>query len=286
MGSECVSVTRNDSIRSYNSLCLIIQMSISSPRVPDCFICPISSVVMTDPYCTIDGFSYERTAIEAWLNKSCLSPLTGQPLANTVIIPNRNLKKAIDFYRKDESTVAEVTRKISVHLSDRGFSTVLKGSAVEIKGDRILSRVAQASVWTDAAAFIDAPLKGYGLSSRVTLEITRDSSEWGGLVVGVSPIDFRAAPDRMRLLEETSFRLDGQGWFFQPNQGASLAGWNSADLTLHQQVTMELPADGSFAIRVNGEKKIDIRDVKIPDGPLFAFVAPLGSCAEVTLIAP
>lgn len=259
-----------------------------SPRVPDCFLCPISSVIMSDPYCTLDGFSYERTAIEAWLQKSCLSPLTGQPLANTAIIPNRNLKKAITFYLKEETT-PDITRMISVptNLTERGFSTVMKGRSVEIRGDRILNRISQAPLWTDAAAFIDAPLKGYGLSSRVTLEISRASSEWGGLVIGVSPIDFRAAPDRIRLLEETSFRLDGQGWFFQPNEGATLAGWNSADLTLHQRITMELSQDGSFVVKIDGDRKVvDIREAGIPDGPLFAFVAPLGSCAEVTLISP
>ena len=244
---------------------------------------------MTDPYCTLDGFSYEKTAIEAWLKKSSLSPLTGQPLPNLTLIPNRNLKSAIaNFTLRNPSEKSGTLNPSHRHRidSDRGFSLTMRGTCAVITDHRNLVRVSTPSTWTDVAAFIEAPLKGYGLSSSVTIEVIQISIEWGGMVMGVSPIDFRNAPDRLRLLEETSFRLDGQGWFHHPDHGASLQGWNSQDLRKNDIVSMEFPSDGGFIVKVNEEIRVEIRDAKIPDGPLFGFISVMGSCEEIRLISP
>ncbi|XP_078408356.1 WD repeat, SAM and U-box domain-containing protein 1 isoform X2 [Cetorhinus maximus] len=65
--------------------------------VPDEFLCPISREIMTDPVIASDGYSYEREAIESWINtKKRTSPMTNKPLESSLITPNRTLKMAID----------------------------------------------------------------------------------------------------------------------------------------------------------------------------------------------
>lgn len=63
--------------------------------VPHEFNCPILQDIMKDPVITIDGFTYDRTAIEKWLDTSMKSPLTGLTLTSKSLIPNVNLKNAI-----------------------------------------------------------------------------------------------------------------------------------------------------------------------------------------------
>jgi hypothetical protein len=62
------------------------------------FICPISSEVMADPVICCDGFSYERACIEQWLAMSDRSPMTNLPLADRALVPNLNLRAAIEAW--------------------------------------------------------------------------------------------------------------------------------------------------------------------------------------------
>ena len=66
------------------------------------FTCPITQSVMEDPVSTLDGQTYERAAIEAWLAKKRTSPLTGTPLESTKLIPNVALRNAIQRMQKEE----------------------------------------------------------------------------------------------------------------------------------------------------------------------------------------
>lgn len=64
--------------------------------VPDEFLCPITRELMRDPVIAADGYSYEREAIESWINtKNRSSPMTNLPLQTTLLTPNRTLKMAI-----------------------------------------------------------------------------------------------------------------------------------------------------------------------------------------------
>ena len=68
----------------------------SDNLIPQEFICPITGEIMEDPVSTIDGNSYERTAIERWFATSRItSPLTGARLGTTVLSPNLTLRRAI-----------------------------------------------------------------------------------------------------------------------------------------------------------------------------------------------
>ncbi|RDD45295.1 WD repeat, SAM and U-box domain-containing protein 1 [Trichoplax sp. H2] len=65
--------------------------------IPDEFLCPISREVMTDPVVASDGYSYQRQAIESWLNggNRLTSPMTNAPLNASLLIPNKTLKSLI-----------------------------------------------------------------------------------------------------------------------------------------------------------------------------------------------
>ena len=51
-------------------------------------VCPITSELMTDPVFTMDGHTYERSAIEAWLKNNDTSPATGKRLPSKMLVDN------------------------------------------------------------------------------------------------------------------------------------------------------------------------------------------------------
>ena len=60
---------------------------------PDDFICPITLERLVDPVTEADGLTYERAALQDWLDKhgadqAVLSPATGAPLAHRELVPN------------------------------------------------------------------------------------------------------------------------------------------------------------------------------------------------------
>ncbi|XP_077993545.1 WD repeat, SAM and U-box domain-containing protein 1-like isoform X2 [Glandiceps talaboti] len=65
--------------------------------IPDEFLCPITREVMRDPVIASDGYTYERSSIEAWIiNGKNTSPMTNNPLTGTSVTPNRMLKMLIE----------------------------------------------------------------------------------------------------------------------------------------------------------------------------------------------
>ncbi|KAM4592877.1 WD repeat, SAM and U-box domain-containing protein 1 isoform 1-T3 [Odontesthes bonariensis] len=68
--------------------------------VPDEFLCPITRELMREPVIAADGYSYEREAIESWINtKNRSSPMTNLPLLTTLLTPNHTLKMAIGRWK-------------------------------------------------------------------------------------------------------------------------------------------------------------------------------------------
>ncbi|KAI8564516.1 hypothetical protein RHMOL_Rhmol03G0187700 [Rhododendron molle] len=71
-------------------------VGISAPQAPpNHFICPILQDVMEDPCVAADGYTYDRKAIEIWLEENDNSPMTNLPLPNKILIPNYTLLSAI-----------------------------------------------------------------------------------------------------------------------------------------------------------------------------------------------
>jgi len=66
----------------------------TTPAPPADFLCPITTDLMVDPVMAMDGFTYEREAIAAWLRRHDTSPITRQVIPPT-LIPNNNLRSQI-----------------------------------------------------------------------------------------------------------------------------------------------------------------------------------------------
>ena len=63
------------------------------PRSPTCDV--LQEVMVRAVLCVGDGHSYEEAAISAWLEAHSTSPLTGEPLSNTALLPNHALRQMI-----------------------------------------------------------------------------------------------------------------------------------------------------------------------------------------------
>ena len=73
--------------------------------VPDEYLCPITTEIMTDPVTTLDGFTYERAAIAEWLRTKDTSPKTGATLESKALIPNYSLRSIIRAFHEAGASI-------------------------------------------------------------------------------------------------------------------------------------------------------------------------------------
>lgn len=79
---------------------------------PASFRCPILREFMCDPVILPDGHSYERQAIEKWLEEQDTSPLTGSKLARKEMIPNHALRSAMaEYFQRDLKRLRKCVRR-------------------------------------------------------------------------------------------------------------------------------------------------------------------------------
>ncbi|CAH8305987.1 unnamed protein product [Eruca vesicaria subsp. sativa] len=77
------------------------KMITSAPKQPPThFICPLLKDVIKDPCIAADGYTYDRKAIEKWMEEHRSSPVTGSPLENMTLLPNNTLHAAIVEWRR------------------------------------------------------------------------------------------------------------------------------------------------------------------------------------------
>ena len=69
-------------------------------EVPDALCCPISMEIMRDPVIAADGHTYERSAIEQWLETHNTSPTTGVELESKQLIPCHRLRSLIQDFNE------------------------------------------------------------------------------------------------------------------------------------------------------------------------------------------
>ena len=74
------------------------QNEVDETDAPDAFLCPITYEIMRDPVVVADGHSYERKAIEQWLEKRSRSPMTAKPLTSKALATNHILKSITDNF--------------------------------------------------------------------------------------------------------------------------------------------------------------------------------------------
>ena len=56
--------------------------------------------VMQDPVVALDGYKYERQAIQKWFQKSLTSPMTNAVLESKLLIPDHTLRFQIQTRRE------------------------------------------------------------------------------------------------------------------------------------------------------------------------------------------
>lgn len=71
--------------------------------IPSEFLCPISYDIMEEPVMTADGHSYDRKAIERWLQSNNTSPITNEQLTHKKLVTNWGLKKTIESFITEEN---------------------------------------------------------------------------------------------------------------------------------------------------------------------------------------
>lgn len=69
------------------------------------FLCPITQEIMTDPWACPHCQSFERKAIVDWLSRSSQCPMCCHPITVADLRPNRNLKSAIEEYRRVQQSL-------------------------------------------------------------------------------------------------------------------------------------------------------------------------------------
>jgi hypothetical protein len=88
----------------YNLIILEInKLKEKNKKYYDNFICPITLAVMKDPVICSDAHTYERSAIEKWLNINNHSPITREIITNNILIPNIALRNIIQEFKKDNT---------------------------------------------------------------------------------------------------------------------------------------------------------------------------------------
>jgi Mg-chelatase subunit ChlD len=99
--------------------------------VPSEFLCPITYEIMTDPVTLSDGHTYERQAIEHWLQTHATSPLSNSRVSLTDLKPNYALRSAIE--RFSAAHPANAIRSLSTVPVARSFRARTDGEHVFVE---------------------------------------------------------------------------------------------------------------------------------------------------------
>ena len=68
-------------------------------------VCPITNEPFVDPVVDHEGNTYEKKAIEAWLEQNSTSPITRNPLTLDQLFPNRALKNLIAVSQEEGGSI-------------------------------------------------------------------------------------------------------------------------------------------------------------------------------------
>jgi len=97
---------------------------------PEAFLDPVTFEVMQDPVSTVDGHTYERSAVEQWFAQGKdTSPLTNAVLGSTALTPNITLRNAIEQW---QTTYCKQISRQSIELHEEigtgSFKKVHRGT--------------------------------------------------------------------------------------------------------------------------------------------------------------
>ncbi len=99
-------------------------MDIQEQKIPEHLKCPITLTLMVDPVITNNGHTYERDAIERWMENNNKEPLTRELFWS--IYPNRGIKDACDEYRKSQDQKSNDSEMVEMDDANSAISTDLE----------------------------------------------------------------------------------------------------------------------------------------------------------------
>ena len=110
-------------------------------------MCPITLMIMDDPVVLSDGFTYERQAIERWLEHNSKSPMTNIPLRNKNLTDNRHLKSLISSWKqkkeKEKMEKARPKKRVRTRRGKKKMETNNEQAeeSIEIKNVQSLGKI-------------------------------------------------------------------------------------------------------------------------------------------------
>lgn len=105
--------------------------------IPEDYLCSISHQVFEDPVRTVDGFTFDRKAIERWYRIRNTSPLTGLAISDTTLRHNEVLANQIkSWVRADDVVQSLPSTPKRTRLSIRQAKTVIEFVAPSVRFTR------------------------------------------------------------------------------------------------------------------------------------------------------
>lgn len=106
-------------------------------QVPRSFYCPLTEDIMMEPVLDNNGTTYERVAIEAWLQHFKTLPETNQSMLASSLIPNKAMQDVIHGFMGTEW--ADERKKVLPNGSTREFIANTRGADTERRRIRYYS---------------------------------------------------------------------------------------------------------------------------------------------------
>jgi len=100
----------------------------------DEFRCPITSLIFSCPVIADDGIAYERDAIEEWLSKKRISPVTNQDISRK-LVPCRLLTNQIDELIKTYPKLKKEQYAVSIGnvMKSKDYNKLLTYTNIDLK---------------------------------------------------------------------------------------------------------------------------------------------------------
>ena len=83
--------------------------------IPQCYKCPLTQILMRTPVLTRYGNTYELASVQKYIAESKSDPIAGLPLNESQLVPNLNLKHAIEAFLDENPWAYEYTPGEDIH---------------------------------------------------------------------------------------------------------------------------------------------------------------------------
>ena len=98
----------------------VLGSALAADGISSSLLCPITQQLMTDPVFTMDGHTYERSAIEAWLKTNDTSPATGKPLPSKKLVDNVRARGMVRTAAEAQAAVVTLAGKMAGEAGEAG----------------------------------------------------------------------------------------------------------------------------------------------------------------------